>query len=83
MDTETEATIRSALQKLMKERTTFLIAHRIQSVMHADLILVFDKGRIVQMGTHVELLERDGIYKQTYDMQSRIDDELEKEIANV
>ena len=51
VDTETEVHIRSAMQKLMENRTTFIIAHRIQSVMVADLILVMDKGRIIQMGT--------------------------------
>lgn len=82
VDTETEEVIRTALKNLMQDRTSFIIAHRIQSVMHADLILVFDKGRIIQMGTHQDLFVQDGIYRQTYEMQSRIDEELEKEIAN-
>ena len=80
VDTETEAFIRSALKELMVDRTSFVIAHRIQTVMHADLILVLDQGRIVQMGTHDELLREDGIYKDTYDVQSRIEAELETEI---
>lgn len=83
VDTETEELIRNALKDLMQDRTSFIIAHRIQSVMHADLILVFDKGCIVQMGTHESLIGQDGIYKETYEMQSRIDDELEREITNV
>ncbi len=61
----------------MQDRTTFIIAHRIQSVMNADLILVMDKGRIVQQGTHAELVEQDGIYRQIYDIQTRIEVELE------
>lgn len=83
VDTQTESEIRDALGKMMTQRTSFIIAHRIQSVMTADLILVFDKGRIVQRGTHEELMEVDGIYRRTYDMQARIEDELEKEIASV
>lgn len=81
VDTETESQIREALQKLMHNRTTFIIAHRIQSVMGADLILVLDHGRIVQRGTHRELLQADGIYRQTYDMQARIEDELQADLA--
>lgn len=81
VDTETETAIREALQGLMKERTTFIIAHRIQSVMKADIILVLDKGKIAQKGTHEELIRQDGIYEQIYDIQTRIETELEKEVA--
>jgi ATP-binding cassette subfamily B protein len=83
VDTETEANIRGALNTLMRNRTTFIIAHRIQSVMNADLILVLDKGEIVQRGTHDELVSQPGIYQQTYDLQAWIETELEKEIASV
>jgi ATP-binding cassette subfamily B protein len=83
VDTETESEIREALKGLMENRTTFIIAHRIQSVMLADLILVMDKGRVVQRGTHEELLAQDGIYRAIYNLQSRIEDELQKEIASV
>lgn len=84
VDTETESEIRDALQNLMKDRTTFIIAHRIQSIMIADLILVMDKGRIVQCGRHEELLAvQDGFYRQIFDIQTRIEDELEKEISSV
>jgi ATP-binding cassette subfamily B protein len=81
VDTETEAEIRAALDRLMVGRTTFVIAHRIQSLMSADLILVLDKGRIVQRGKHQELMEQDGIYRRIYDMQARIEVELERELA--
>jgi len=82
VDTETEAEIRAALNRLMENRTTFIIAHRIQSVMVANLILVLDKGKIVQMGTHKELVaQENGIYRRIYDIQTRIDKELEQEIA--
>lgn len=83
VDTETEAEIRDALQNLMKDRTTFVIAHRIQSIMNADLILVMDNGRIVQFGRHADLVGTSGIYQQIFNIQTRIDDELEKEIASV
>jgi ATP-binding cassette subfamily B protein len=81
VDTETEAEIRAALEYLMQGRTTLIIAHRIQSVMNADLILVLDKGRIVQRGTHEELMAQEGIYRRIYDMQARIEVELERELA--
>ncbi len=81
VDTETEAEIRGALDELMENRTTFIIAHRIQSVMNADLILVLDKGEVIQMGTHEELVcDADGMYRRIYDIQTRIDEELEEEI---
>jgi ATP-binding cassette, subfamily B, bacterial len=82
VDTETEAEIREAMQALMKNRTTFIIAHRVQSVMEADLILVLDKGAIIHSGKHSELLEQEGPYRQIFDIQTRIDDELEKEIGD-
>jgi ATP-binding cassette, subfamily B, bacterial len=83
VDTETEAQIRDALNRLMQDRTTFIIAHRIQSVMDADLILVFDKGEIVQKGTHEELMNAAGMYREIFDIQTRIEVELEKDIASV
>jgi ATP-binding cassette subfamily B protein len=84
VDTETEAEIRGALNGLMESRTTFIIAHRIQSVMIADLILVLDKGEVIQMGTHEELVSQlDGMYRKIYDIQTRIDEELEMEISRV
>ena len=81
VDFETESEIRTALENLMLGRTTFIIAHRIQSVMNADQILVMDKGRIVQQGTHSQLLEEEGIYRQIFDIQMRIEGELKQEIA--
>ncbi len=84
VDTETEAEIRSALYELMEKRTTFIIAHRIQSVMNADLILVLDKGKVIQKGVHEQLVqEQFSVYRQIYDIQARIDEELEEEVAGV
>jgi ATP-binding cassette subfamily B protein len=81
VDTETEAAIRGALEKLMQGRTSFIIAHRIQSLMKADLVLVFDNGRIVERGTHATLLARGGMYRRIFDLQTRIESELESELA--
>ncbi|MEW6568446.1 MAG: ABC transporter ATP-binding protein [Chloroflexota bacterium] len=83
VDTETEDEIRLALAALMRGRTTFIIAHRIQSLMQADLILVLDQGRVVQQGTHAELLAEPGIYRQIYDVQARIEAEVQKELNGV
>ena len=83
VDLETEAEIRQALENLMKNRTTFIIAHRIQSIMNADLILVFDKGGIIQRGTHKQLIDVPGVYQQIYELQTNIDLELEKEVSRV
>jgi ATP-binding cassette subfamily B protein len=83
VDTETEAEIREALQNLMRNRTTFIIAHRIQSIMTADLILVLDKGQVIQSGTHETLVTQEGMYRDIFDIQTRIEVELEKEITSV
>jgi len=80
VDTETEEQIQGALARLMAGRTTFLVAHRIQTVMDADLILVLDKGTIVQSGTHAELVQQDGLYRDIFDIQSRIDEEVRHEV---
>jgi ATP-binding cassette subfamily B protein len=82
VDVETEADIRQALDNLMEDRTTFIIAHRIQSVMNADLIIVLDHGEIAQIGQHEKLLAQEGIYRKIYEIQTRIEEELEKEIAS-
>jgi ATP-binding cassette subfamily B protein len=81
VDTETEAAIREALERLMQGRTTLVIAHRVQSVMNADLILVLEAGRIVQHGTHEQLLAQDGgLYRRIYDLQARIETEVAHEV---
>lgn len=83
VDTETEASIREALETLMRNRSTFIIAHRINSVENADLILVLQNGKIVQRGVHKQLLAEKGIYQQIHAIQTRIEDEIESEIAGV
>ncbi len=69
VDTHTEKLIQEALDKLMEGRTTFVIAHRLSTVRRADLILVMDKGRIVQRGRHAELLTQGGLYREIHDLQ--------------
>jgi len=69
VDTQTEKLIQAALDNLMEGRTTFVIAHRLSTVRRADMILVLDKGRIVERGTHDELLNVGGLYKEIHDLQ--------------
>jgi ATP-binding cassette subfamily B protein len=83
VDVDTEADIREALRTVMRNRTTFIIAHRVQSVMHADQILVLEKGRVTQMGRHAELMrEPKGLYRRVFDIQTRIDLELEGAVGS-
>ncbi|HVW69382.1 MAG TPA: lipid A export permease/ATP-binding protein MsbA [Steroidobacteraceae bacterium] len=69
LDTEAERYIQAELAKLVKTRTTFIIAHRLSTVEQADRIIVLDSGRIIETGTHAELLVKDGIYAQLYRLQ--------------
>ncbi|KYD14392.1 hypothetical protein B4135_2819 [Caldibacillus debilis] len=71
VDMETEFAIQKALREVMKGRTTFIIAHRISSLKHADEILVLENGRIVERGTHEFLLQNGGLYRRIYDIQYR------------
>ena len=69
VDTQTEKLLQAALDRLMEGRTTFVIAHRLSTVRRADMILVMDKGQLVERGTHTELLARGGLYKEIHDLQ--------------
>jgi ATP-binding cassette subfamily B protein len=69
VDTQTEKLIQAALDNLMEGRTTFVIAHRLSTVRRADMILVMDRGRIVERGTHDELLKLNGLYTEIHDLQ--------------
>ncbi len=80
VDTQTEYLIQQALSELMKNRTTFVIAQRLSTVKRADQILVLEGGRIVQRGTHAELLEQGGLYKQIYDLQLRDQEQFAREM---
>lgn len=69
IDTETELLIQEALDKLMKGRTTIMVAHRLSTIQHADCIMVMHKGKIREQGTHQELLALNGIYRKLYELQ--------------
>ena len=71
LDTESERLVQDALQRLIPDRTTLVIAHRLSTVEHADQVLVLDAGRLVEQGTHAELLARDGLYAHLHRMQFR------------
>jgi ATP-binding cassette subfamily B protein len=69
VDTLTEQKIQSAFLAMMKNHTSFVIAHRLSTIQNADQILVLDHGQIVEIGSHQELLEKDGFYKKLYEAQ--------------
>ena len=69
LDTESEAIVQKALANLMENRTTLVIAHRLSTILHADRIVVLDRGRVVETGSHQELLLKDGVYRNLYQMQ--------------
>ena len=76
---QSEALIQAALERLMVGRTSVVIAHRLSTILAADVILVMDKGRLVEQGTHGELLARGGLYADLYNTQFR--DTLKNEVA--
>jgi ATP-binding cassette subfamily B protein len=80
VDTQTERLIQQALDNLMIGRTTFVIAHRLSTVRRADLILVMDGGRIVERGTHSDLLAQGGLYRDIYELQLRDQESFHEEM---
>ena len=83
IDSKTEAVILEALDRLMMGRTTFMVAHRLSTIRHADRILVLNLGELVEQGTHDELLAQAGLYKQLHDMQTRQADRKRRLLAVV
>jgi len=75
VDTETEHAIQQALIEVMKNRTTFVIAQRLSTIKTASLIYVLGDGKVVQTGTHTDLMAQDGFYRQLYDLQFRVQEE--------
>jgi ABC-type multidrug transport system fused ATPase/permease subunit len=70
IDTESEAVIQTAIRKILKGRTSIIVAHRLSTIRTVDRILVVQKGRISESGTHEELLAKGGIYESLYELQS-------------
>ncbi|MHC4480944.1 MAG: ATP-binding cassette domain-containing protein, partial [Planctomycetota bacterium] len=72
VDTETEVLIQSALERLVQNRTTFAIAHRLSTLRKANRLFVLDRGKMAEMGTHAELLESGGLYSRLCKLQSEL-----------
>ena len=70
LDTESERAVQEALEKMMENRTSLVIAHRLSTIQKADLIVVMERGEIVEQGTHQELLERNGVYRKLVELQN-------------
>lgn len=77
VDAETDARIRQALKSNLGDSTVIMIAHRVTTLMHADCILVLDKGKVAEMGSHEELMAKQGIYSRIYEMQMTLEGEVE------
>jgi ATP-binding cassette subfamily B protein len=76
LDMETDAKIRSALRSETADATVIIISHRISTLMTADMIMVLDDGKITEIGTHAELIEKDGHYRRVYDLQTGIMEDI-------
>lgn len=83
VDSQTEHLIQEALAALMQGRTTFVIAQRLSTIRRADVILVMEKGRIVQRGNHTDLLSQPGLYRQIYDLQLRDQEQFQEEMKQI
>ena len=82
VDARTEELIRSAMERVMAGRTTFVIAHRLSTVHRADIIVVMQDGQIAEQGSHAELLELNGLYREIYELQLRPQEEVMRELES-
>ncbi len=78
VDAQTDAMIRQALKEKLEDATVVLIAHRVTTLMQADCIMVLDKGQIAEIGSHEELMEKNGIYRRIYDMQMTVEEDMDE-----
>src|SRR5262245_55979137 len=83
LDAASEELVFDALSKLMTNRTSIVIAHRLATVSRADVIFVIDGGRVAEQGTHQELLERGGLYSRLYELQFRREEETPRDVLTV
>jgi ATP-binding cassette subfamily B protein len=83
VDMQTEQLIQKALWQLMQGRTTFVIAHRLSTVRRADLILVMEDGQIIERGTHRQLINQDGLYREICDLQLRDREKFREEVQSL
>ena len=81
VDADTDARIRQELRKNLGTSTVILIAHRVTTLMQADCIMVMDKGKIVEIGTHEELMNNNGTYRKIYDMQMSLPEEVSADVS--
>jgi ATP-binding cassette subfamily B protein len=77
LDSKTERALQQELASLARHHTTLIIAHRLSTIVHADQILVMDQGRVIESGTHQQLIAADGAYTQMWQMQKRQGDDAE------
>ena len=82
LDAESERLVQDALDKLMLNRTTFVIAHRLTTILRADIILVLEKGKLVEQGTHQELIQKEGLYQRLYQTQFFTEEENQQTTVN-